>query len=162
MIQNAVRSLVEEYVNSLSFYLSSNLEISNKVATNVNADEAAVLGAALHGASLSRQFKTKDMKVTDVCPYEIQVSYPSEPKEGSKPRTIQTVVFPLNSKTGSKKVVTFKRKEDFTISLGYKKIPTPYVPFLLSFMILLTNCIVDFPLSCLMPISRVWPKRLQT
>ena len=30
---------------------------------NVNSDEAAVLGAALHGATLSRQFRTKNIKL---------------------------------------------------------------------------------------------------
>ena len=97
----------------------------NKVAVNVNADEAAVLGAALHGASLSRQFKTKDIGVSDICPDDIQVSYPSEPKENVQPRTINTLVFPAGSKTGSKKTLTFKRKDDFTIKVGYKKVPAP-------------------------------------
>jgi hypoxia up-regulated 1 len=91
----------------------------------VNADEAAVLGAALYGASLSRQFKTKDIRITDVSPYDIQVSYPSEPKDNAKQRTINTLVFPAGSKTGSKKSLTFKRKDDFTVLLGYRKIPTP-------------------------------------
>ncbi|PBK60401.1 hypothetical protein ARMSODRAFT_982335 [Armillaria solidipes] len=36
----------------------------DKFSLNVNADEAAVLGAGLHGASLSRQFKTKNIKAT--------------------------------------------------------------------------------------------------
>ncbi len=50
---------------------------------SVNADESAVLGAALYGASVSRQFRTKDIKVSDVIPYAIQVSYQSESKAPS-------------------------------------------------------------------------------
>lgn len=107
MIQQAVKSTAGE----------------NKVAVNVNADEAAVLGAGLYGASLSRQFKTKDIKVSDVYMYDIQASYTTEPKEGGSPKTITSSIFPPSSKTGSKKTLTFKRKDDFSIKLLYKKTP---------------------------------------
>ena len=112
MIQQAVRTTVGE----------------SKVAVNVNADEAAVLGAGLHGASLSRQFKTKDIKISDVYMYDIQASYPTEPKEGGSSKTITSTLFPPSSKTGSKKTLTFKRKNDFSIKLLYKKTPFVYVP----------------------------------
>jgi hypoxia up-regulated 1 len=93
---------------------------------NVNADEAAVLGAALHGASLSSLFKTKSMKVTDIGVHDIQASYfAATSSVNARPRTISTVVFPAGSKTGIKKVMTFKRKEDFTIYLDYKQAPVP-------------------------------------
>jgi hypoxia up-regulated 1 len=78
-------------------------------------------GAALHGASLSRQFKTKNIKVSDIGIYDIQASYPAASSTAnSRPRTITTLVFPAGSKAGTKKVMTFKRKEDFTIYLDYK------------------------------------------
>jgi hypoxia up-regulated 1 len=112
MIQQAVRTTVGE----------------NKVAVNVNADEAAVLGAGLHGASLSRQFKTKEIKVSDVYMYDIQASYTTEPKEGGSSKTITSTIFPPSSKTGSKKTLTFKRKHDFSINLLYKKTPFVCVP----------------------------------
>ena len=115
MVQAAVRAAVGE----------------KKIATSVNADEAAVLGAALYGASVSRQFRTKDIKVTDIIPYDVQISYQSEPKsvdsasEGAqKPlkqgRTINSLVFPFGSKTGSKKTLTFKRKDDFSLKMSYR------------------------------------------
>ncbi|KAF9643357.1 actin-like ATPase domain-containing protein [Thelephora ganbajun] len=56
MIQRAVKNIVGE----------------SKVGFDVNADEAAVLGAGLYGASLSPQFKTKDIEVSDICMYDIQ------------------------------------------------------------------------------------------
>ncbi|KAH9920858.1 actin-like ATPase domain-containing protein [Epithele typhae] len=88
---------------------------STKLAFNVNADEAAVLGAALHGAGLSRQFKTKDIRIADIGPYDIQASYQSEVKQpGARPRTINTLVFPVGSKTSTKKTLSFKRTEDFS------------------------------------------------
>lgn len=76
---------------------------SDKIAQNVNTDEAAVLGssrsrtaltgqadpssigtgAAFYGATQSRQFKTKAMKVVDLQPYDIQTSYLAESKAAS-------------------------------------------------------------------------------
>ncbi|KAI0339093.1 actin-like ATPase domain-containing protein [Trametopsis cervina] len=113
MIQAAVRAAVGE----------------SKIALNVNADEAAVLGAALHGAALSRQFKTKDIRVTDIAPYDIQVSYATEPKsDASKARTINTLVFPAGSKHGSRKTLTFKRRDDFALKLTYKGVPVSGFP----------------------------------
>ncbi|KAJ7057924.1 Hsp70 protein-domain-containing protein [Mycena amicta] len=105
MIQTAVKAAVGE----------------DKIALNVNADEAAVLGAALHGASLSRQFKTKNIKVVDIGAYDVQVSYLAT---ASTPRTINTLIFPAGSKVGTKKTLTFKRKEDFVINFDYKD-PVP-------------------------------------
>ncbi|KXN81662.1 Hypoxia up-regulated protein 1 [Leucoagaricus sp. SymC.cos] len=105
MIQAAVKAAVGE----------------DKLAYNVNADEAAVMGAALHGASLSRQFKTKNIEVNDVGVYDVQASYAAAATSpNARPRTITTLIFPAGSKVGTKKTLTFKRKEDFTISLDYK------------------------------------------
>ena len=96
---------------------------------NVNADEAAVLGAALHGASLSKQFKTKDIRVVDMNPYDIQASYTAENKKlasaAVKPRTINTLVFPAGTKTGTKKTLTFRRQDDFPLKVAYKSPPAP-------------------------------------
>jgi len=98
------------------------------------------LGAAFYGASISSQFKTKDIRVQDLNPYDIQVSYPAESKipgtrhpsqtpdvssliillEGVTPRTISTLLFPAGSKTGAKKTLTLKRKDDFAMTLSYK------------------------------------------
>lgn len=96
----------------------------SKIAVNVNADEAAVLGAALHGASLSRQFKTKEIKVSDVSVHDVQASYPSE--KGSK--MISTVIFPANARLNTRKVMTFKRKDDFPITLSHKTPPALSFP----------------------------------
>jgi hypothetical protein len=96
--------------------------------TNAVHLTSSFAGAALHGASLSRQFKTKDIRVTDITPYDIQVSYNSEARpDASRARTINTLVFPSGSKHGSKKTLTFKRKDDFVLKLAYKSAPAPYV-----------------------------------
>ena len=125
-------------------------KIRDKISVSVNADESAVLGAALYGASVSRQFRTKDIKVTDIIPYAVQVSYQSEVKTVPIPsgedtaqepivvkpsKTINTVVFPPGSKVGSKKTLTFKRKEDFVVTMGYKDVFDAYVPVAPSFVL---------------------------
>ncbi|THU97845.1 actin-like ATPase domain-containing protein [Dendrothele bispora CBS 962.96] len=113
MIQAAVKAAVGE----------------DKIALNVNADEAAVLGAALHGASLSRQFKTKDIKITDITPLDIQASYlASAPSSSGRPRTITSTLFPAGSKVGTKKTLTFKRTDDFDIQFDYKEEVAPGFP----------------------------------
>ncbi|KAH7910567.1 hypothetical protein BJ138DRAFT_1087445 [Hygrophoropsis aurantiaca] len=95
----------------------------DKIALNVNADEAAVLGAALYGATISRQFKTKDIRVTDILTHDIQASYLASSANtnlATKPRTINTLIFPAGTKHGTRKTLTFKRAEDFALKLGYK------------------------------------------
>ncbi|KAF9642404.1 actin-like ATPase domain-containing protein, partial [Thelephora ganbajun] len=82
-----------------------------KVAFDVNADEAAVIGA-----SLSRQVKTKDIEVSDICMYDIQASYTADPEEGGPSKIITSTIFPPSSKAGSTKTLTFKKKDDFSIS----------------------------------------------
>jgi hypoxia up-regulated 1 len=62
--------------------------------------------------------------------YDVQASYPAAATSTSgKPRTITTLVFPAGTRVGTKKTMTFKRRDDFTISLNYKDVVTPYVAF---------------------------------
>lgn len=99
---------------------------------NVNSDEAAVLGAALHGASLSRQFRTKNIKLSDISPYDVQVSYLAEAKStdapGATPRTISSLAFARGSRTGTRKTLTFRRKNDFSLAFSYKEPPASEFP----------------------------------
>ncbi|KAH9996166.1 actin-like ATPase domain-containing protein [Russula compacta] len=103
-----------------------------KLAMNVNSDEAAVLGAALHGATLSRQFRTKNIKLSDIAPYDVQVSYLAESKStdasGSPPRTITSLAFTRGSRTGTRKTLTFRRKNDFSLAFSYKEPPASAFP----------------------------------
>ncbi|KAK9333297.1 Hsp70 protein-domain-containing protein [Lipomyces starkeyi] len=46
---------------------------ASKVSKNVNADEAAVMGAAFRGVSVSKQFKTKEINVLDPAIWEYDV-----------------------------------------------------------------------------------------
>ncbi|KAB5591682.1 Hsp70 family protein [Ceratobasidium theobromae] len=102
---------------------------SSKIATNVNADEAAVLGTAFYGASLSRQFKTKPIKVQDAVVRDVYLSYTAEGKgKDGNLRTINTLVFPTRSATGLKKTLTLKRKQDFDVVVGFKDIESAGSP----------------------------------
>ncbi|TDL26892.1 actin-like ATPase domain-containing protein [Rickenella mellea] len=101
----------------------------SKIATSVNADEAAVLGAALYGASISSHFRTKNMKVQDIGVHNVHISYPSEPKNPEQqPKIIHTSIFPAGSKVGVKKTLTFKRKDDFGIKMAYENAAAPGFP----------------------------------
>nr|CRX79209.1 hypothetical protein ls5931a1_00047 [Leucosporidium scottii] len=106
MVQAAVASVVGE----------------DKIAKNVNAEEAPVLGAALYGAGITRGFRTKDIRVQDITPYGIDVSYEADKvTEDAEPRTINTHLFPVLAKTGVKKTMTFKKTSDFAIQFSYRK-----------------------------------------
>jgi hypoxia up-regulated 1 len=128
--QSDIKSVILFGGNTRVPMVRKNLEATvgeDKIAVNVNADEAAVFGAALHGASLSRQFRTKEIKVTDVLPYDIQVAYEAETKSGAgvRPRTIHSIAFPAGSKTGTRKTLSFKRQGDFNLAFQYKDSPAP-------------------------------------
>ncbi|KAH9021272.1 heat shock protein 70 family, partial [Lactarius hengduanensis] len=70
MVRAALAAAVGEYVH---------------YTMNVNSDEAAVLAAALQGTSLSQQFRTKNIKLLDIAPYDVQVSYLAEHKSVDPP-----------------------------------------------------------------------------
>lgn len=64
---------------------------SSLLSKNVNADEAAVLGATLRGVGISKIFRSKDMKVTDRTIWNHEISH-----NGKK-----TVLFPRGSALGA-------------------------------------------------------------
>lgn len=92
---------------------------SQKIAKNVNGDEAAVLGAAFRGASLSNQFRlTKDISIKDIIAYPIQVAYQPE-IEGKEAPAVHTVLFKQFGALGTRKIMTFKRESDFDFDISY-------------------------------------------
>ena len=112
------------------------------MATNVNADEAAVMGlfirfpggyialilidvigAAFYGAATKTSFRTKPMTVQDIGAWDINLTYGKEFTD----KTIVTAVLAPKSKVGQrhyKKLAFPKRTVDFTISVAYKE---PYL-----------------------------------
>ncbi|KAI9026192.1 Hsp70 protein-domain-containing protein [Hyaloraphidium curvatum] len=92
----------------------------DKIAKNVNSDEAAVLGAGFRGAGISRQFKVREIRVKDINVFPVEVSYQAEPKEEKEARTIRTLLFNEGAVLPSRKLMTFRRATDFSFELGYR------------------------------------------
>ncbi|GAA5979281.1 hypothetical protein JCM11641_001981 [Rhodosporidiobolus odoratus] len=102
-----------------------------RIAKNVNADEASVLGAALYGAGITRGFRTKDIRVQDLTPFAVDVAYQADKgSDGAEPRMITTHLFPAFSKTANKKTLTIRKTEDFDLDFSYRKTGTPSDAFL--------------------------------
>lgn len=81
-----------------------------KISKNVNADEAAVMGATFRGAALSQQFKVKDIKVSEVAGQAIEISYPNE-----SGKVQRQGLFRPSSIMGREKYMSMKHSQDFSI-----------------------------------------------
>ncbi|KAF9344770.1 hypothetical protein BGX26_003933 [Mortierella sp. AD094] len=95
----------------------------DKIAKNVNGDEAAVMGAVFRAASMSRQFKVKEIRLKDISLFPIEVKYSGEPKEADAPRKeFLTPIFSEKSVLGTRKIMSFKRITDFGFDLQYGQV----------------------------------------
>lgn len=89
-----------------------------ELSTTLNADEAVARGCALQCAILSPAFKVREFSITDVVPYSISLKWNSAAEEGLS----DCEVFPKNHAAPFSKVLTFFRKEPFTLE-GYYNNP---------------------------------------
>lgn len=95
---------------------------SQKIAKNVNADEAAVLGAAFRGASLSNQFRlSKQIAIKDVSLYPVDVSYKPENKGKEAKTPVSSTLFEKFGPIATRKIMTFNRVNDFDFDIAYGK-----------------------------------------
>ncbi|KAF3481228.1 hypoxia up-regulated protein 1 [Arthroderma uncinatum] len=85
---------------------------NGKVRTNVNADEAAVFGAAFKAASLSPSFRVKEIRMNDTPGYAVNMRWKSGEKEK------QQKLFTPYSEIGAVKHLTVKNLEDFTLKFS--------------------------------------------
>ncbi|XP_073476755.1 heat shock 70 kDa protein 4 [Aquarana catesbeiana] len=95
-----------------------------EVSTTLNADEAVARGCALQCAILSPAFKVREFSITDLVPYPISLKWNSPAEEGLS----DCEVFPKNHAAPFSKVLTFYRKEPFTLDAYYsapKELPYP-------------------------------------
>ncbi|KAJ5901580.1 hypothetical protein N7495_002108 [Penicillium taxi] len=83
---------------------------SKKIRTNVNADEAAVFGAAFKGAALSPSFRVKEIRAHDAAIYPVILKWESDGKQRSQK------LFTATSQVGPEKQVTIKNLDDFEFS----------------------------------------------
>ena len=85
-----------------------------KIRSSVNADEAAVFGAAFRGASLSPSFRVKEIRSYESASYTYGLRYNKDSKDG---KSIEQSLFKPTSPIGVLKQVPFKQKEDFAFTL---------------------------------------------
>uniref|UniRef100_A0A8C4GH04 Heat shock protein 4b n=1 Tax=Dicentrarchus labrax TaxID=13489 RepID=A0A8C4GH04_DICLA len=95
-----------------------------ELSTTLNADEAVARGCALQHlnphlfvccAILSPAFKVREFSITDVTPYPISLKWHSAAEEGLS----DCEVFPRNHAAPFSKVLTFYRKEPFSLEAYY-------------------------------------------
>uniref|UniRef100_A0AAY4EL19 Heat shock protein 4a n=1 Tax=Denticeps clupeoides TaxID=299321 RepID=A0AAY4EL19_9TELE len=84
-----------------------------ELSTTLNADEAVARGCALQCAILSPAFKVREFSITDVVPYPISLKWNSAAEEGD------CEVFPKNHPAPFSKVLTFYRKDPFSLEAYY-------------------------------------------
>lgn len=95
-----------------------------ELSTTLNADEAVARGCALQCAILSPAFKVREFSITDVVPYSVSLKWNSAAEEGLS----DCEVFPKNHAAPFSKVLTFYRREAFTLEAYYnnpKELPYP-------------------------------------
>lgn len=82
--------------------------------TTLNQDEAVARGCALQCAMLSPTFKVRDFAITDVQPYAIKLLWSADKGEEG-----EMEVFPRFHQVPFVKMLTFYRKEAFTLEARY-------------------------------------------
>ncbi|XP_034453285.1 heat shock 70 kDa protein 4b [Hippoglossus hippoglossus] len=83
--------------------------------TTLNADEAVARGCALQCAILSPAFKVREFSITDIVPYPVSLKWHSAAEEGLS----DCEVFPKNHAAPFSKVLTFYRREPFSLEAYY-------------------------------------------
>ncbi|KAJ2609318.1 lumenal Hsp70 protein [Coemansia sp. RSA 1804] len=94
---------------------------AEKLSRNVNAEEACVMGAVFKGATLSSQFKVRDMRLRDAMPFAVRGIYPTASRSllGG---TVQETVYPYPEfgAVGARRVIRDFRNTDLTIEFEAK------------------------------------------
>ncbi|XP_044176399.1 97 kDa heat shock protein-like isoform X1 [Acropora millepora] len=88
-----------------------------EISTTLNADEAVARGCALQCAILSPTFRVREFSVTDAAPYPICLTWKSQ----SADERGEMEVFAVNHAFPFSKMLTFYRKEPFTLEASYGK-----------------------------------------
>ncbi|KAK2762092.1 lumenal Hsp70 protein [Arachnomyces sp. PD_36] len=91
---------------------------SGKLRTNVNADEAAVFGAAFRGAALSPSFRVKEIRAGDAPGFKSGIEWLSGDKEERKD------LFGAFEPLGTETELSFAELQDFDFSF-FHKLPKP-------------------------------------
>ncbi|XP_063167023.1 hypoxia up-regulated protein 1 isoform X2 [Candoia aspera] len=94
-----------------------------ELGKNINADEAAAMGAVYQAAALSKAFKVKPFIVRDAAMYPIQVEFAREVEEEDKSKSLKhnrRILFQRMAPYPQRKVITFNRyTDDFEFQVNY-------------------------------------------
>uniref|UniRef100_A0A8C0F5Y3 Hypoxia up-regulated protein 1 n=1 Tax=Bubo bubo TaxID=30461 RepID=A0A8C0F5Y3_BUBBB len=94
-----------------------------ELGKNINADEAAAMGAVYQAAALSKAFKVKPFVVRDAAVFPIQVEFTREVEEDDKSRSLKhnkRILFQRMAPYPQRKVITFNRyTDDFEFYVNY-------------------------------------------
>ncbi|KAI4875826.1 hypothetical protein NFI96_024442 [Prochilodus magdalenae] len=94
-----------------------------ELGKNINADEAAAMGAVYQAAALSKAFKVKPFLVRDAAVFPIQVEFSRETEEEDGVRGLKhnkRILFQRMAPYPQRKVITFNRyTDDFMFYINY-------------------------------------------
>ncbi|XP_051902195.1 hypoxia up-regulated protein 1 [Hippocampus zosterae] len=93
-----------------------------ELGKNINADEAAAMGAVYQAAALSKAFKVTPFLVRDAAVFPIQVDFTREvEEEGAKTlKHSKRILFQRMAPYPQRKVITFNRyNDDFAFNINY-------------------------------------------
>ncbi|XP_018097495.1 hypoxia up-regulated protein 1 isoform X2 [Xenopus laevis] len=94
-----------------------------ELSKNINADEAAAMGAVYQAAALSKAFKVKPFIVRDAAIFPIQVEFTREVEEENHSKSLKhnkRILFQRLAPYPQRKVITFNRyTDDFAFSINY-------------------------------------------
>uniref|UniRef100_A0A9J8AE91 Hypoxia up-regulated protein 1 n=1 Tax=Cyprinus carpio carpio TaxID=630221 RepID=A0A9J8AE91_CYPCA len=94
-----------------------------ELSKNINADEAAAMGAVYQAAALSKAFKVKPFLVRDAAVFPIQVEFSRETEEEDGVKTVKhnkRILFQRMAPYPQRKVITFNRyMDDFVFYINY-------------------------------------------
>nr|XP_055064257.1 hypoxia up-regulated protein 1 [Misgurnus anguillicaudatus] len=94
-----------------------------ELSKNINADEAAAMGAVYQAAALSKAFKVKPFLVRDAAVFPIQVEFSRETEEEDGVKSVKQtkrVLFQRMAPYPQRKVITFNRyTDDFVFYVNY-------------------------------------------
>uniref|UniRef100_A0A8C4YUU0 Hypoxia up-regulated protein 1 n=1 Tax=Gopherus evgoodei TaxID=1825980 RepID=A0A8C4YUU0_9SAUR len=95
----------------------------DELGKNINADEAAAMGAVYQAAALSKAFKVKPFIVRDAAIFPIQVEFTREVEEEDKSKSLKhnkRILFQRMAPYPQRKVITFNRyTDDFEFCVNY-------------------------------------------
>uniref|UniRef100_A0A8C8IX20 Hypoxia up-regulated protein 1 n=1 Tax=Oncorhynchus tshawytscha TaxID=74940 RepID=A0A8C8IX20_ONCTS len=94
-----------------------------ELGKNINADEAAAMGAVYQAAALSKAFKVKPFLVREAAVFPIQVEFTRETEDEDGSRSLKhnkRILFQRMAPYPQRKVITFNRyTDDFAFDINY-------------------------------------------